>query len=986
MSSMKRPFEDNEVQDDSIHPSRKRRLDKADSKADSKAEYAKLFSPHFNGLGDAILEKRLEATRGLLKAVSSKSADQSERLTYVNTRLIKGVCSGAKAARLGFSLAFTEVLRLAGTGTTKFPLTNVIDHIIALTTPESKEDKKREYLLGRVYSLQAVLHSGLLSHASEHDLEKAFAAIAQLACEKDWLRTECGVILHEFIKCNEAKADQVKPLIDSWCSNGIVKSPEGVALWLAAKKQFPHVKLPKGHWHHSNPLHAQERTILTNVLLKNAVVVDEEAAPANNTSAKGQKKKHSSGTRQATPSFAWNVILAHLYEKDGGKDLKSFWEDCVAKPMFSASSTAERKSLGLQIYSKAISSAPAELLGDIVHANIIRCIVDQRAKPDRYLFEAAKVPLNQMTARAKDDPWAAAEMVTKMLEVIPPHVDKQTKLTIDNLVSSADEDNMIQVVKVLNELILAPGISDPGEADKKRRLLADALLTTVRSRRSDPTQLFNKGNAPVQWLKLLLHSLTDLGFVDVGEKASPTIAESSQNVFRERLQSALGHLVSLPLAQAVRGPLLVVGRLHSFRKSLAIELDEKSKTVIKDARNCIKEEEEKTGEQSPQVVSLAFQLLLALGTLQVYLQQPDSILVLEDITACCQSPEDSEDSSTMLVELLIKFVSQQSTLFRKLAEQVFTAFAPEVTAEGLEAMIDILSQKESLAGQQELFGEEEQDANAGGDGEDGDEEMDSDDVQDIEDASDIELGSDVELVNGNQDDSHDESFDSESEAGGGGDDELTEFERKLAEALGTEGMASDDDGSDMEDDEMAAVDEKLTHIFKEQKLGSNKKQQNKDAKENVVNLKNRILDLLLVFVKSQYANPIALDLLHPLVTLTRTTSSQPTARKALDVLELLFDTAKKNKETPEVDNKEDLFRVLSAIHEEARLGGSKLHARACSRSSLFLAKMLVNMDDGDSYKRIFNMYGNLSWEWRTDSKSKLSSDLFSEWNNWYMQK
>ncbi|EME81157.1 uncharacterized protein MYCFIDRAFT_77075 [Pseudocercospora fijiensis CIRAD86] len=980
MSSVKRPFDEDEPQDANIHPSRKRRLENGDSKA----EYAKLLSPHFNGLGDPILENRLEATRGLLKALSSESGDQRDRLTYVNTRLIKGVCSGAKASRLGFSLALTEVLRLAGTGNTKLPVINVIDHINALTTPESKDDKKREYLLGRVYSYQAVLQSGLLRHAAENDLEKVFGVIAELACEKDWVRNECGVILHEFLKGKEAKADQVKPLIESWCSKGISKSPEGVALWLTAKKQFPDVKLPKGQWHHSNPLHAQERTTLTNVLLKNAAIVVEEGAAPNN--AKDKKKKTGSGTRQAMPSFAWNVILAHVYEKNEGKDLKSFWEDCVAKPMFSASSSTERKFLGLQIYSKAIASAPAELLGDIVHTNIIRCIVDQRAKPDRYLFEAAKVPLNQMTTRAKDDPWAAAEMVTKMLEVIPPHLDKQTKLTIDSLIASADQENLIQVVKVLNELILAPGVLEPGEADKKRRLLADALLTTVRSRRSDPAQLFNKDNTTAQWLKLLLHSLTDLGFVDVGEKASPSIAESSQNVFRERLQSALGHLVSLPLVQAVRGPLVVCGRLHSFRKSLAIELDEKSKTAIKDARKCMKDEEEKMDGQNPQAVSLAFQLLLGLGTLQVYLQQPGSILVLEDITACCQSPEDSEDSSTMLVELLIKFVSQQSALFRKLAEQTFTAFAPEVTAEGLEAMIDILSQKETMAGQQELFGEEEQDASAGGDAEDDDEEMASDDVQDIEDASDIELGSDVELVNGNEDDSGNKSSDSDSEAAASGDDELTEFERKLTEALGTQGMASDDDGSDMDDEEMAAVDEKLTHIFKEQKLGNNKKHQNKEAKENVVNLKNRILDLLLVFVKSQYANPIALDLLHPLVTLTRTTSSQPTARKALDVLELLFDTAKKNKETPEVDDEEDLFRVLTAIHEEARMGGSKLHARACSRSSLFLAKMLVSMDDGESYKRIFAMYGDLSWEWRTDAKSKLSSDLFSEWNNWYMQK
>lgn len=981
------------IDGEEVHPSRRMKYTEADK------ELAEIFK----GLGDEIPSVRLDATRSLLKKLSEKSSDQPQRLGNAITRLIKGVCSGAKAARPGFSVALIEVLRLARKVDSSTTTVEIVDKAIALTNPEGRQsgEEKRNYLIGRRFAFQAILQSDILAGATEENAKYVFGAIAELAAHKDWLRSECGALLLEFIKTPEGsrmKDESVRILIDSWATKNLIKTPEGVALWLTVKTTFPGAKLPKGHWTHNNPLAAQDRPALTKALLKTEVDGDDQS--------NGSKKK--SGTRQTMPNFAWAVILSHLYQEGHEKEFSQFWEECVAKQMFNASSSPETKSLGLQIFTKALATAPVELLGKVTHVNIIRCILDQRSNSDRLLFAAAKLPLDQMANRAKKEPAAAAEIVLQVLKVAPHKVDKVTKSTIDALLAAADADGLLRIVEAVNAQCLR--LEDPSDASNKRRVLSDTLLVIVRSHRGDASQ---------KWLKLLLRSLTDLGYKDLGSEAKPPVADS-QAVFRERLTSALGVLVALPLADAVKALRTVVDQMHSIRKTLVVDIDEPAKKVLQDARKQLKDAEEKTDDTNAKV-NQGFQLLLALGMLNVYKQEPDGVGVLEDIITCYQSPKASGDAATMLVELLLSFVSKQSMLFRRLAEQVFAAFAPDITPEALQSMIDILSQKESLAGQQELFkqGDEEDEED---DEEDSDEdEAGSDvDMEDVEDASDIEISNGV--VSGAQDSdaSDDEGSGPSSSASDSGsdadeeelEDEETVFDRKLAEALRTSKPsdaddAEDSDDSDMDDEQMMALEPHLTTIFAERKKGSNTKQDNASAKANIINFKNRVLDLLSVFVKSQSGNGLVLDLLHPLCVLTRTTSSQPTAQKALQVLEGLFAAARKGglPEVPEVeesseeeeDEEEDddsddeekeskspLLGLLRAVHTEMAMGGSKVHAAACSKTSLFLAKMMSNQDPS-GWDQVNEMYGKLQGMWRR-GESKVHPSTFNDWHNFSMQK
>lgn len=55
-------------------------------------------------------EIRLKAAQSLLKKTSPDAGLASETLNEILRRLIRGLCSGRKAARLGFSVALTEYL------------------------------------------------------------------------------------------------------------------------------------------------------------------------------------------------------------------------------------------------------------------------------------------------------------------------------------------------------------------------------------------------------------------------------------------------------------------------------------------------------------------------------------------------------------------------------------------------------------------------------------------------------------------------------------------------------------------------------------------------------------------------------------------------------------------------------------------------------------------------------------------------------------
>ena len=952
MAKTKRPHEgDTRPEMEDVHPSRKKRV----KYSDEDAQLAKIY----DDLADEVQDVRIKAAGELIKNLSTLSSDHTARQDSAEKRLIKGLCSGRKAARLGFSIALTEVFRQRLKPGGDNDLFDLLDRILKLTQPEGNVSgqEKRDHLIGRRFALQAVLQSdvALRMDLPDQQWENLLRQVFQLGAEKSWLRRDCGSMLYEYLESRGSKLStaRIRNVIEIASEYNQLKTPEGIGLWLIIRNQFEEVALPTGIWHKDNPLASKERATLSKILLEDVIGDD--------------LKTKRAGARQSNLSFVWAVLLSNLFEREESKDFGKFWEQCVVSTMFSSSSSTERRSLGLQVFALAIASAPLSQLPTVCHPNIIRCILDQRSDPNRFLFEATKTSLNQVVSLAKQKPEAVGVLVPNLLSNGALNFDQLSKTkTIESLIHHADDAALKNLVTVVIHKIITTSGTRDSEVDIERRMLADILLVTVRShkdsRTSLPTTVPEKDPASEPWLQYLLRALSEVAY-------NGSLPQSSSNIVQARLTSCLNSLMDAPLEQASRAPVLVAWYALGCKITSA-GADGEIANTLQDAKACL---EKSVAQRTNQPSSQAFSLLFALGILQVYNGEADAVSILEDLVACYSTERGSTDATTMLVELLLSFISKPSSLFRKLAEQVFEVLAPEITAESLQSLTDILAQKESLSGQKELFDDH------------GDEiEQLASDVEDVEDAS------DVELVNGEvasaQDSSEDDS-DSSSDIDGGAaqaeDDEEAAFDKKLADALGTAAMDddSDDDGSDMDDEQMMALEPHLATIFKDRQQKSSKKQDRKDAKENIVNFKNRVLDLLTIYVKSQSASVLALDLILPLTTLVRTTTSKPTGEKAFAVLKQYFESCSKNKSLPQPKDHEGCFAVLAALHEEMKLGGSKLHANACSRSSLFLAKVLVALDR-THYRRIADMYAELQSEWYSDGKSKVQGSVFTEWTSW----
>ncbi|OJD36988.1 dna polymerase v [Diplodia corticola] len=967
------------------------------------AELARLL----DRLADEARDVRLGAAKELVLKLSSDPP--AELVNKIIVRLIKGLNSSRKAARFGFFVALTETFRqLYSPSSKEIPglepnIHGLVKLIAELTTVEGKAtgQEKRDHLLGRVFGYKAIIQSSILvqPNAPKECWANVLEQLFKLAREKPWLREECGLILGEAVKAVitlEKGEHKAKRIIDGICSEGLAKTPEGVAVWLTAQSAFPNMEFPQGVWHKEDPLSTKDRQSLANVMKENF------AKTADGATENGKKVK--SGSSQTTLNFAWDVVISSFLQKyvEFRPKFANFWIDIVDNNLFSASASAEQKSKGFQLFSRMLGSAPGWAVPALFSPNLMRCLINQRNDSERILHNAAKLPLDDMRARAKKDPESAAPMIENLITKHGSlNFDQITRSkTVEGVLSHANDVALGEIVQLFRRLIYSPEERDEKVAETQRRSVADMLVTIVRSRNKE-----NPIGSDDSWLRKLLAFVTELSYFTPTAAISPDflpipgVSDASRSMFQGRLTSCLAHLLSSKLDVEMDYPFVVVSHIHkqSKKKGLALvfEADKKVMKVVQDAQERTKEISKKLSKakDKKKPALRAFKLLYSLTIIQVYNGDPDAVSILDELTDCYESAfNDDADANAFqqLTEVLLSFAAKPSVLFRKLSEQVFTVFASELTAEGLQSMIDILSKKESMSGQQDLFDQqgsedegEDDESTTENEDEDSDEDMDSD-VELVEaDASDVE---EVDEGSGGEDDS-DEGEGSDEED----DEELVKFDAALAEALNTSAPAgregSDDDEADMDDDDMMALEPALVKIFKQRREAANKskKKDNKDAKATMVNFKNRVLDLLLIYVKQQHANPLAMDTIMPLLRLIRETNTKQLAEKASNLLKQYSDAAKKGMPVLGDGETDSAWQLLSDIHTEVAKDASKLHAGACSRASLFVAKALVSKDEKDkveNYGKVADLYARTQKNWYADPKSQLHPSFFNEWINW----
>jgi DNA polymerase phi len=374
--------------------------------------------------------------------------------------------------------------------------------------------------------------------------------------------------------------------------------------------------------------------------------------------------------------------------------------------------------------------------------------------------------------------------------------------------------------------------------------------------------------------------------------------------------------------------------------------------------------------------------LYAFTFIQIFNGDTDAIMMLHDLDASYKAISDpkkgaSSESQDGFIEILLSFLGNTRTLFHKIAIEAFTAFASEISLGGLRSMTDILDTEETLEGQKQLFAQADEEADV----------VESEEDEDMENASDVEMvGGDAEDDESNSEDSDEASNSEDEEEEDDDDDELTQFNNKLALTLQTSGLAANGDGSDedsddsdMDDEQMMALDPHLSNIFKQRSQITGKKQR-EEAKQNVIRFKSRVLDLLAVFLDKQLSNPLSLEVLLPVLRLTRASANKQFTDRSAKLLKSTL--AKNNMPLPQLEDAEPVWEILRAVHEEAKQGGaSTAHGSACSAASLHIVRTLVNAD-ADNYAKVVDVYAESQKNWFMDKKSEIRDNMFSQFLNW----
>jgi DNA polymerase phi len=511
-------------------------------------------------------------------------------------------------------------------------------------------------------------------------------------------------------------------------------------------------------------------------------------------------------------------------------------------------------------------------------------------------------------------------------------------------------------------------------------MLGDYILAMIRRTN---TNIADKSEENT-WIET--HALPQLASLaySKNETFTPPVSQKTRSIFRTRLGSAFAHLIADP--NGFSYPCKLVQTL----KPSAVDMDEHISAAKDEAlvviEKLLKKSKKAADHDKKPLQTLA--MLYALVIFQLYNGESDAISLIDELKVCYENLihgnddlEPGQDASVVLVEILLSFMSKQSLLLRKIAQHVFAAFSGDFEEESLKLLIDVLESSESLKGQQELF--------------------DQDDYELGHDDSDNELDSDVEVesngINGRDESdavTEDDEEDADSDENGDEEEDIEDdaeaqkLDDALAKALGTHRADQDlkedssDSDTDMSDSEMMELDTKLIEIFSQRKKQPNKKQEKKDARENIVNFKSRVLDLLEIYVKDQAASPVAAGLLLPLLKLIRTTTAKPVSEKAHNVITAFAKASRgiKPNEDSVKFGRSLRIQVLKDIHQEASKNQSHAFVKAASTASLLVATSLFRANKSNR-KKIAKIYHETEDSW-AEGELKMQASFFHDWVNW----
>lgn len=252
-------------------------------------------------------------------------ASETTMQRHLERRLFRGLASGRKGARLGFSVVLTEILgQICGEKQSRYPgleFDKVLEILRAKTKPEGdlSGQEEKDHALGLLFGLQCFVRAKILFSGDEKRWEVVFDTLLHLCGKKPWLREEVGWVVVEAL--GQMSQSQAEMTLQKLLEAGLAASPEGVGIWITARRLFPDMKFPVKAWGNSgNPL---EHLKTLGKALK------ESSSPE----VEGQAKP--TGNWNPQLHFVWGLIMdqyvagARAGDEGVAEEFEKFWKVAV---------------------------------------------------------------------------------------------------------------------------------------------------------------------------------------------------------------------------------------------------------------------------------------------------------------------------------------------------------------------------------------------------------------------------------------------------------------------------------------------------------------------------------------------------------------------------------------------------------------------------------------------------------------------------------
>ncbi|KAG7844212.1 hypothetical protein KL941_004161 [Ogataea angusta] len=948
---------------------------------------------HYYRLASELEDERILAASQLITEL--RDTDSQKEWEYALDRLIRGLASSRAGARLGFSLCLSEILyeliEVKKTYNVESFLADLSKKLASSVSNKNTGKNARSLIFGELFGLQSLLNSRVvdqdLKSGNTQSYTKIIDKLIELSLFRPWIREACFATIYRSLLSFGIPQDPkytsiVVHLLQKTQSAGLTLTTEGllVALSIPPERRQNIMELAKiDKWQHGNPLAKGNLPTLSKIMKDIDVVADDE----------DQSKKKGNWTRAL--HFVWTPLLVELIDnsskeehtpkerkskkqKTEGKLIKlaEFWKACIDDQFFAQSASPERKYKGLEVLNTVldINTLKGGQVEVVLSANLMRTLINQSSNPDRLLNKLAKNTLTHLVKSCAVNQDRIVPTLRSILRV-SLNFDRLTKSKITNeLIMSANNDHTVAEIA---QFLISLEHSVNEDIIKYQIFALDSLLHLVRAKKS----IISKNEIYENVLDYLIeHSY-------VKKESDDRYSDRMATCSLERLYSILLEIMSSGHSQGkMSWPYYAVSKLvekdSDFSDSefvLRQEFEEDLKDLKVDCVRMVEAICELKASEGSKLLE-SFEILLSVGLLQLYSGDEESGSILTDLKAAFENYTDSSAEQLLidtLVDLVLSYLTQKSSLMKKVAATVWENLVDKVGEPELQRLFEVLLTKENKEGQEKLFSNDGEDV-----------EQDSEEIE--QSGSDFEDES-VDVVT---DDSEDPA-------------ELEEVDRKttneLAQALGVANFddsysdssdSSDESESDVEsmsDEQMMAIDSTLSRIFKqrrealtalEAKSGNQRKEEVQNARELMIFFKNRVLDLLEIFCTKRPGDISSLKIAIVLLDLMALTLEKQVGEKAHKLIKIIT----RSPITVSIQNKSELIAGLKEVQERAATKSKfRAHSLACNQLSLYIVRSLVAFDR-NTVPELLEVYFESMKDWAMNPTNKTTTNMYFDLLNW----